>query len=39
MGFSLECSLVQLAFTMDMKGIHEVVSPHLQKAFWTTGTA
>lgn len=39
MGFSLECPMVQLAFTMDMKGIHEVVSPHLQKAFWTTGTA
>lgn len=40
MGFGLECPLVQLALTMDMKGIHEVVSHcHLQKAFWTTVTA
>lgn len=40
MGFCLECLLVQLALTMDMKDTHAVVShSHLQKAFWTTGTA
>lgn len=34
MEFGLECPLVQLALTMDMKDIHEVVSRfHLQKAF------
>lgn len=39
MGFGQECLLVQLALTVDMKAVHEVVShSHLQKAFWTTVT-
>lgn len=40
MGFGLECPLIQFALTMDMKDFHELGShSHLQKAFWTAGTA